>query len=98
MLFLLVEIKDEKSHIIVSSDNSGSCRGVAFYVAKDKGHQKAADVSVNTESGDELLVSITDTDLLTKYYENDKVIHEEKLTSYPAFALDQKAGALLYGQ
>lgn len=61
--------------------------GVAFYVTKDKGHEKAADVSVNTESGDKLLVSITNTDLQTKYYENDKVIHEEKLTSYPAFAL-----------
>ncbi|MFC9321642.1 hypothetical protein ACFTRE_10820 [Bacillus subtilis] len=75
---------------------AAAAAGVAFYVTKDKGHEKAADVSVNTESGDELLVSITDTDLLTKYYENDKVIHEEKLTSYPAFALDQKQQVLYY--
>ncbi|CAN2255004.1 putative membrane protein [Bacillus subtilis] len=68
----------------------------AFYIVKDKGHESAADVSVNTESGDKLLVSITNTDLLTKYYENDKVIHEEKLTSYPAFALDQKQQVLYY--
>ncbi|MCY7944205.1 type IV pilin N-terminal domain-containing protein [Bacillus inaquosorum] len=69
--------------------------GFAFYIVKDKGHE-SADVSVNTESGDKLLVSITNTDLLTKYYENDKVIHEEKLTSYPAFALDQKQQVLYY--
>ncbi|TDH74489.1 hypothetical protein DWA27_20365, partial [Acinetobacter baumannii] len=43
-----------------------------------------------------LLVSITGTDLLTKYYENEKVIHEAKLTSYPAFALDQEQQALYY--
>ncbi|USP96109.1 PD40 domain-containing protein [Bacillus vallismortis] len=70
--------------------------GFVFYVVKDKGHESAADVSVNTESGDQLLVSITNTDLLTKYYENDKVIHEEELTGYPAFALDQKQRVLYY--
>lgn len=75
---------------------AAAAAGVAFYVAKDKGHESAADVSVNTESSDKLLVSITNTDLQTKYYENDKVIHEEKLTSYPAFALDQKQQVLYY--
>ncbi|MCY7784908.1 hypothetical protein MOB06_19455, partial [Bacillus sp. S20C3] len=75
---------------------AAAAAGIAFYVTKDKGHERAADVSVNTESGDKLLVSITDTDLLTKYYENDKVIHEEKLTSYPAFVLDQKKQVLYY--
>ncbi|TYS08558.1 hypothetical protein FZC70_13775 [Bacillus subtilis] len=70
--------------------------GFVFYVVKDKSHESVADVSVNTESGDQLLVSITNTDLLTKYYENDKVIHEEELTGYPAFALDQKQRVLYY--
>ncbi|MEG7380792.1 hypothetical protein V5785_15995 [Bacillus subtilis] len=70
--------------------------GFVFYVVKDKSHESAADVSLNTESGDQLLVSITNTDLLTKYYENDKVIHEEELTGYPAFALDQKQRVLYY--
>lgn len=32
---------------------AAAAAGVAFYVTKDKGHEKAADVSVNTESGDE---------------------------------------------
>ncbi|MFH0348232.1 hypothetical protein ACHADS_17115 [Bacillus vallismortis] len=75
---------------------AAAAAGFAFYAAKDKGHESAADVSVNTESGDQLLVSITNTDLLTKYYENDKVIHEEELTGYPAFALDQKQRVLYY--
>ncbi|MBU5247172.1 MULTISPECIES: PD40 domain-containing protein [Bacillus] len=70
--------------------------GIMFYSFKDKGSESAADVSVNTENSEKLLVSITDTDLLTKYYENDKVIHEAKLTSYPAFALDQEQQALYY--
>ncbi|QIW78918.1 hypothetical protein [Bacillus tequilensis] len=75
---------------------AAAAAGFAFYAAKDQGHENAAGVSVHTESGDKLLVSITNTDLLTKYYENDKVIHEEKLTSYPAFALDQKQQVLYY--
>lgn len=70
--------------------------GFMFYSFKDKSSESAADVSVSTENNEKLLVSITDTDLLTKYYENDKVIHEEKLTSYPAFALDQEQQALYY--
>ncbi|MCO4851792.1 hypothetical protein [Bacillus vallismortis] len=75
---------------------AAAAAGFAFYAAKDKGHESAADVSVHTQSGDELLVSITNTDLKTKYYENDKVIHEDKLTGYPAFALDQKQQVLYY--
>ncbi|MBU5262243.1 TolB family protein [Bacillus atrophaeus] len=67
----------------------------SVYWFMNKGEEKA-DVSVSAAGGGNLLVSITDTDLLTKYYLNDKVLHEDKLTSYPAFALDQQHDVLYY--
>lgn len=62
--------------------------GVVFYVIKDKGYEKVVDVLVNMESGDKLFVLIMNIDLQMKYYENDKVIYEEKLISYLVFVLD----------
>lgn len=47
--------------------------------------------------GSDLLVSITDQKLMTAYYENQNKLYEEKMTDYPAMALDRKkTNSLLY--
>ncbi|ATH94600.1 TolB family protein [Bacillus glycinifermentans] len=44
----------------------------------------------------DLLVSMTDQKLMTSYYKNNKVLHKEKMTDYPASALDRKHNILYY--
>ncbi|GIN68618.1 MULTISPECIES: hypothetical protein [Bacillus] len=44
----------------------------------------------------DLLVSFTDQKLMTSYYENQKVLYKEKMTDYPAMALDRKHQILYY--
>ncbi|WHH54174.1 hypothetical protein QKW55_17805 [Bacillus paralicheniformis] len=46
--------------------------------------------------GSDLLVSITDQKLMTAYYENQNKLYEEKMTDYPAAALDRKKRILYY--
>ncbi|MCY7771795.1 hypothetical protein [Bacillus haynesii] len=46
--------------------------------------------------GSDLLVSITDQKLMTAYYENQNKLYEEKMTDYPAMALDRKKRILYY--
>ncbi|KXZ22600.1 PD40 domain-containing protein [Bacillus nakamurai] len=61
-----------------------------------KGKSDGGGAAVVSGGHDKLLVSITDTDLLTKYYEDDRVLLEEKLSAYPAFALDDAHQVLYY--
>ncbi|MEC1259845.1 hypothetical protein P9D34_05160 [Bacillus swezeyi] len=49
-----------------------------------------------TTGSSDLLVSITDQKLMTAYYENQKKLYQEKMTDYPAMALDRKNQFLYY--
>ncbi|MDP1500798.1 TolB family protein [Bacillus velezensis] len=60
-----------------------------------KGKSDGGGKAVVSGGHDKLLVSITDKDLMTKYYEDGRVLYEEKLSAYPAFALDD-AHQVLY--
>ncbi|MFN2747977.1 MULTISPECIES: hypothetical protein [unclassified Bacillus (in: firmicutes)] len=61
-----------------------------YFSSPKKAEQKTAG------TGSNLLVSFTDEKLVTSYYENQRKLYQEKMTDYPAMALDRKNQMLYF--
>ncbi|MCY8518242.1 hypothetical protein [Bacillus atrophaeus] len=44
----------------------------------------------------DLLISFTNEHLITSYYFNDNILHQEKMTEYPAITLNKDRSTLYY--